>query len=183
MAEQSPPRIHVTGASGAGVSTLGRALAAALGVPAIDTDDAYWAPTDPPFTAKRPISARRAWIVAAQGAGGWVVAGSLSGWGDRVIASADLIAFVTAPTALRIARLRARERATFGARIAAGGDMAHIHEDFIAWAKRYDDPQFTGRSRVTHESWLREQTTPVLRLDGAAPVSALVAETLAALRP
>jgi adenylate kinase family enzyme len=32
-------RIHVTGASGAGVTTLGRALADALAIPHHDTDD------------------------------------------------------------------------------------------------------------------------------------------------
>ena len=45
----APPRIHITGASGFGVSTLGGALAARLGCAHLDTDDFYWLPTDPPY--------------------------------------------------------------------------------------------------------------------------------------
>lgn len=175
------PRIHITGAAGTGVSTLGLALAEALAVPMIDTDEAYWLPTDPRFTTKRPIAERVAHIRAAQGAGGWVVAGSLCGWGDPAIETADLIVFLSVPTAQRIARLRRRERAWYGDRIAPGGDMARIHAEFIAWAAQYDDPHFTGRSRAMHESWLIEQSAPVLRLDGTGDVARLVAQVCAAL--
>jgi adenylate kinase family enzyme len=41
-------RIHITGASGAGVTTLGRASANALAIPHHDTDDYFWQPTRPP---------------------------------------------------------------------------------------------------------------------------------------
>jgi adenylate kinase family enzyme len=175
------PRIHVTGASGTGVSTLGRALSEVLKVPFIDTDDAYWMPTDPRFTAKRPVLERLAVLMEAQGTGGWVVAGSLCGWGDKAIADVDLIVFLTAPTSQRITRLRARERAWFGERIDPGGDMERIHSEFIAWAEQYDDPHFTGRSRVMHETWLMEQTAPVLRLEGTQQTGVLVEAVLAPL--
>lgn len=177
----SEPRIHISGASGTGASTLGRALAEALGVPFIDTDDIYWMPTSPRFTTKRSVAERLRHLAAAQGAGGWIIAGSLSGWGDRAIAAADLIVFLTVPTAQRLARLRRRERLEHGDRILPGGDMARIHSEFINWAAQYDDPHFTGRSRVMHEAWLMEQTVPVLRLEGTRPVDALVAEVLAAI--
>ena len=177
----SDPRIHVTGASGTGASTLGRALADALGVAFVDTDDIYWMPPSPRFTTKRSAPDRLRQLVTAQGPGGWIVAGSLSGWGDRAIADADLIVFLTVPTAQRLARLRRRERAEHGERILPGGDMARIHSEFINWAAQYDDPHFSGRSRVMHEAWLIEQTAPVLRLEGTRPVDALVAEVLAAL--
>ena len=167
--------------AGTGVSTLGRALALGLGIRFIDTDDVYWEPIDPRFTAKRPVPERLRVLAAAQGPGSWVVAGSLCGWGDSAIEAADLIVFLTAPVAHRLARLRRRERAWFGARIAPGGDMERIHTDFIAWAARYDDPHFTGRSRVMHESWLIEQTVPVLRLDGTDALERLVAGVTQAL--
>ena len=175
------PRIHITGASGTGVSTLGRALAEAHGIGFIDTDDAYWLPTDPRFTAKRPVPERVRFIREAQGAGGWVLAGSLCGWGDCTIAAADLIVFLTAPAGERLARLERRQRALFGARVLPGGDMEHIHREFIDWARRYDDPHFTGRSRTTHESWLIEQTAPVLRLAGTDDIADLVATVKQAL--
>ena len=175
------PRIHITGASGTGVSTLGLALAEALAVPFVDSDDAYWLPTDPRFTAKRPIPDRLAFIAEAQGAGGWVVAGSLCGWGDPAVRAADLIVFLTAPTPQRLARIRRRERAEFGERVAAGGDMERIHSEFLNWAAQYDDPHFTGRSRVMHETWLIQQTAPVLRLQGTDTLEDLVAQVTDAL--
>lgn len=46
-------RIHITGASGSCTSTLGRAVAGALGAPFVDADDCYWLPTETPFTVKR----------------------------------------------------------------------------------------------------------------------------------
>jgi adenylate kinase family enzyme len=48
-------RIHVTGASGAGVTTLGRALADALALPHHDTEDYLWQPTTPPYRQMREV--------------------------------------------------------------------------------------------------------------------------------
>ena len=45
--------IHITGASGSGTSTLGRALAAELNMPFLDGDDYYWLDPKPPFVEKR----------------------------------------------------------------------------------------------------------------------------------
>ena len=49
-------RIHVMGASGAGVTSLGRALADALAIPHHDTDDYFWRLTTPPYQDKREIA-------------------------------------------------------------------------------------------------------------------------------
>jgi len=51
-------RIHIFGASGAGVTTLGRATADALAFPHHDTDDYYWLLTAPLIdkSAKLPIA-------------------------------------------------------------------------------------------------------------------------------
>jgi adenylate kinase family enzyme len=51
-------KVLVLGASGAGTSTLGAALAASLGWAWIDLDDFYWEPTEPPFTTKRDRNVR-----------------------------------------------------------------------------------------------------------------------------
>jgi len=51
-------RIHITGGSGCGVTTLGAALAMRLSCPHHDTDDFYWTPTDPPFLGKREVPDR-----------------------------------------------------------------------------------------------------------------------------
>ncbi|GKY86966.1 AAA family ATPase [Sinisalibacter aestuarii] len=175
------PKLHITGAACTGATTLGRHLAEALGVPLLDTDDFYWRPTDPPFTDKRPAAARIALMQEAMGEDGWIISGSIDGWGDPLLVGADLIVFLTAPTAMRLARLKARERRRFGERIAPGGDMEGVHANFLVWASQYDDTGFPGRSRLRHETWLAEQTVPVLRLDARQPPDRLAAEVLARL--
>jgi adenylate kinase family enzyme len=44
-------RVHILGASGAGTTTLARALADDLAIPAFDADDYFWVKTDPPVKA------------------------------------------------------------------------------------------------------------------------------------
>ncbi|MBR4692479.1 MAG: hypothetical protein IKP17_06955 [Oscillospiraceae bacterium] len=50
--------VHLFGASGSGTSALGRAIGEKTGWFFMDTDDYFWAPTDPPFTAKRAAPER-----------------------------------------------------------------------------------------------------------------------------
>src|SRR5262245_13419262 len=109
-------RIHLTGASGSGVTTVGRALASALAVPHHDTDDYYWRPTIPPYQEKRPLADRihlmnELFLPRAD----WVLSGSLDSWSDSIAPHFDLVVFVWTPTEIRLARLREREARHFGA--------------------------------------------------------------------
>jgi len=176
-------RIYITGGAGTGTTTLGRALSAALGVTHLDTDDFYWAPVDPPYTAKRGVAERLALLGAAQGPGGWVLSGSADGWGDPVLTEVDLVVFLRLPTAQRMLRLRRREQARFGDRVAPGGDMERTHRAFLDWASSYDDPYFGGRSLHRHLSWLSTRSEPVLELSGAVPTEAQVEACLGVLAP
>lgn len=171
-------RIYITGASCAGVTTLGQNLATRLAIQHADVDDFYWMPTNPPFTTKRPASERVSLIQQTLGGEGWVLSGSCMGWGDALIAPVDVIVFVATPTPVRLERLAAREKARFGDRIAPGGDMHEIHVAFREWASQYDDPSFSGRNRAWHEGWLSRQTAPVLRIDGMTPAEKMVADVI-----
>lgn len=175
-------RVYILGASGAGVSTLGGALARALAVPAFDVDDYYWMPTDPPFRIKRPVEDRIRRLQTDLMLPSWVLSGSLDGWGAPVADLATHVVYVDTPAALRIARLRQREQARFGARIACGGDMHAHHKAFLDWAATYDTGDQPGRSRPRHEAWLAQRPVPVLRLDGRKPPDALVLAVQAAAR-
>jgi len=174
-------KVHITGASCSGVSTLGVALAETLAVPHLDTDDYFWLPTDPPFSEKRPVPERVDLIREAQGGAGWVLSGSLDGWGDELVDKADLVVFLATPTPVRLARLKRREHTRFGDRIGPGGDMEVLHRGFLTWSAQYDEPGFMGRSRARHEAWLAEVQGPVLRLFGTLPVVDLVNEVMQAL--
>jgi adenylate kinase family enzyme len=172
----APLRIHIFGASGAGTSSLGRALAERLGIAHLDTDDFFWMPTDPPFTLVRPRETRLAMLTAALDAAteGWALSGSLVGWGDPSIPRFALAVFLTLAAELRLARLRERERRRYGAAIEPGGARHTAHLDFMDWNARYDTGGPDMRSRAQHEAWIERLPCPVLRLDSAQPVAALV---------
>ena len=176
------PRIHITGASGCGVTTLGAGLAARLGVPWHDTDSYYWLATEPAYVTPRPLPERLDRLAAAlDDEIGWVLSGSLDGWGDPLIPRIGFEVFLRVPTDIRMARLIARESARFGARIVPGGDMHAGSQEFLAWAESYDAAGMAQRSLVRHEAWLAALPCPVLRLDGTAAPETLPALVLAAL--
>ena len=169
------PRIHVLGASGSGTTTLGAALATRLGLPHGDADQFFWLPTDPPFTTRRPRQERLALLLGQLAADGqWVLSGSAISWATPLEPAYDLIVFLRLDPAIRMERLRRRETARYGARIAQGGDMASRSEEFLRWAEAYDTAGLTQRSLVAHETWLAGQTAEVLRLDSAASIERLV---------
>ncbi len=167
-------KLHLFGASGAGVTTLGAALGTALGLPYFDTDDYFWEPSDPPFTVRRPPAARDARLAhdLAQSAS-WIVGGSIVGWGAQWLAAFDLVVFLWLPPALRLQRLHQREHARYGARISADPAQAARTQAFLAWAAGYDDGSSGGtRTLANHEQWLGQFTCPVLELRGDLSVAA-----------
>lgn len=150
-------RIHVTGASGSGTTTLGRALAAELGCPHLDSDDYYWLPTDPPYQRKREVGERNAMLLdALKSAPTCVESGSLVSWGEEIWALFDRVVFLYVPAEVRLARLRERELRELGS----------VDPEFMEWAESYDRDDFTGRSRRIHEEWLAKLRCPILRLEG-----------------
>jgi len=160
--------IHIVGGSGSGTTTLGAALAERLDATAVDTDDFYWLPTDPPYTEPRPVADRIALLgERLDGLSRWVLSGSLLKWGDIFVSRFDLAVFLYVPPEIRMARILERERRRYGADIEPGGRMHTQHQAFIDWARAYDRPDFTGRSLHLHRAWLSDLPCPVLELDGA----------------
>jgi hypothetical protein len=85
---------------------------------------------------------------------GWVLSGSLCGWGDVAISLFELVVFLWIPHDIRMERLRQREHERFGERILPGGDMYESSQAFLAWAASYDEGGLDRRSRRLHEEWL-----------------------------
>lgn len=153
----SPTRIHITGASGSGTTTLGRALAERMGLPFYDTDDFYWMPSVPLFQTKRTPAERNAALERELAPGKrFVSSGSVMLWGTSIEHTFDLVVFLLIPPDIRMARLIARETERFGA----------PDPEFIEWAATYETAETSTRSLRLHEEWLAQQTCPILRLEG-----------------
>ena len=169
-------RVHITGASGAGVTSLGRAVADTLAISHHDSDDYFWRPTNPPYRELREVADRlRLMREMFLDRSDWVLSGSLDGWGDPIVPMFDLVAFVYTPAAIRLQRLRAREARRLGAD-APGGSQHQQMEEFIEWASHYDDGTSEGRNLARHQAWLTALPCRVLRLDGSRPLQDLVKE-------
>ena len=162
-------RILITGASGSGTTTLGRALATRLSCAFYDADDYYWLPTTPPFRCKQDPTIRASGLLQAlQNASTTVLAGSILNWGVELEDSFSLIVFLTVPAQIRVIRLRERETQRFG----------HVDPAFLAWAAQYEEGTLEGRSRPKHEAWLAKRSCPVLRIDGDTSTEWRLAQVL-----
>jgi adenylate kinase family enzyme len=155
-------RIHIMGASGAGVTTLGRALADALAIPHHDTDDYFWQPTIPPYQKKREIADRlRLMREMFLGRADWVLSGSLEGWGGPIVPDFDLVVLLYTAKEIRLRRLRAREARPLGADAVATGGWRHQKpKTSLKWASHYDTATARGRTFQKHQAWLAALPRP-----------------------
>jgi adenylate kinase family enzyme len=174
-------RIHIAGAAGSGTTTLAAAVASKLDAKHLDVDDFAWVATDPAFTQRRDPAERSAVFRAAtRGAPRWVLSGSLLRWGDELTPLFDLVVFLHIPPAVRIARLAARERARYGARIDPGGDLYESHQTFMALAGGYETGEAPVNTLANARAWLGRLTCPVIEIEGALPLAESVAAVLSA---
>ncbi len=175
-----PFRLLVTGASGAGSTSLGRALADRLSIPHGDSDDYFWLPTVPPYQDPRPAAERLSLMESVfLPRDSWVLSGSLMGWGEPVMPRVDAVVFLTLGARERLARLESREAGRYGEAIAPGGPLAQAHREFLEWAQGYDDPDFDGRSLASQTRWLASFDLPGLRLDTGTTVAELADQVIA----
>jgi len=179
-----PARVHITGPSGSGTTTVGRLLALRLDYPHFDSDDFYWTPTSVPYRIKRERVERiRLMEELFAARPDWIVSGSLMGWGDGLIPRFNLVVYLYAPAEARINRLRDREAGHFGADATASGGWRNKEtEEFLEWASHYEDGTREGRSQSEHEAWLAALPCPVLRLDATLPPDRLTHDVAVWLR-
>ena len=173
-------RIHIMGASGAGTTTLGLALAGRLSIPHHDSDNYFWRPTVPPYRENRPeAESLRLMEELFLGLDQWALSGSVVGWAEAVTPLSDFAVFLRTPTEIRVQRLRERETRRFGHDAVAPGAWRHEEtEEFLEWASHYDDGSREGRNLAKHEAWLATLSCPILRANGSRPTADLVEKVL-----
>lgn len=164
-------KIHIMGASCAGSTTLGTALAKQLGYPLFDSDDYFWEASNPPFTIRRDAELRNALIAhdtARQEH--WILSGSVINWGALWLNMFDLVVFLYIPHDIRMQRLKSREMERYGNHIFTDPKQAAKYQAFIQWASGYDDNSTNGRNLQAHQTWLNQLSCPVLEIKGDTTV-------------
>ncbi|MDN5285916.1 MAG: hypothetical protein JWR38_2190 [Mucilaginibacter sp.] len=108
-------KIHIIGASCAGSTTLGNALAQHFNYPLFDSDNYFWEASNPPFTIKRNPDLRNTMIAhdIAQHEN-WILSGSLVNWGPVWFNMFNLVVFLYIPHDIRMQRLKNREQERYG---------------------------------------------------------------------
>ena len=142
-------RIQIIGASGAGKSTLSAALARMLGLPLLSGDGYLWQDSD--FTCRRPDGDIRAMLRADLAKyPHFVFDGQTDGFAPGIDLGRSALVLLLLPEPVRMERLRAREQARFGSRIAPGGDLRQSSQEFLAWAAGYPADRSAGTSLGWH---------------------------------
>lgn len=155
-------RIHLTGASGSGTTSVGRRLADILCVPHYDTDTFYWEKSLVPFSQPREEADRVQMLsMALRASDSWVLSGSLCGWGDVFVPRFTLVIWLRANNDTRMKRLHERETDRYGDAILAGGEYEEKHKEFLRWAGGYDFSEDISRNALKHENWLSDLSCPV----------------------
>ena len=168
----------IVGLNGTGKTTLGRALAEALGWFRMDVED-YWfppaSPSENPYAVERSRNEVRALMLRDMERHGRFVLSSVRGeWGEAIESRVAAVIVLDAPLETRLSRIDRRSEARFGARVAPGGDMYAQEQRFREIA--------AARSPQIVEAWVSALSLPVLRLDAARPVNESLSRSLAWLR-
>ena len=161
-------KLHIFGASGSGVTTLGQTLSEELQINYFDSDDYFWVQSEPPFTNRREATERNELILQSLNkSNDWILGGSVIHWSENLFPAFDLIVFLWIPPNIRIERLRNREFERYGNAILKDPVRAEQFNKFIEWAMDYDyNSGIANRTLQAHEDWLKKTKSPVLRISG-----------------
>jgi len=169
--------ILIFGASGSGSTTLAKAIEKNYGYHFIDTDDALWEKTDPPFTVQKKPEDTLAYVKSEMSIHEKnVLSGSIIGFGNELKTSIDFVIYLHLPLEVRIERIKTREQHRFKERVLPGGDLYKQHLEFIEWVKLYDILDESVRSKKQHEKWLEDITVPILRINEVLSIDTLLSK-------
>lgn len=155
--------IQICGLNGCGKSTLGRALAGALGYHFIDNEDLYFvrsAPDAPYANARTREEAAQLLMDAVQAHPDFVYAAVRGNPGQI---DYDYVVVMDVPREVRLRRVRERSLGKFGNRMLPGGDLHEQEEAFFRMAAARQDAEV--------DQWLAAVSCPIIRVDGTKPIA------------
>ena len=168
--------IIVCGLNGCGKSTLGRALARALGFHFIDSEDLYFPKTNPEYPYASPRSreeAARLLMDEIAAHEDFILAAVRGDYGEAILPLFRYAVLLEVPREIRLARVQERSFQRFGNRMRPGGDLYEREQAFF---------RAVGlRTEREVEAWTQRLDCPVLRADGTRPIAENVEFICAAL--
>lgn len=176
-------KIQIIGGSGTGKSTLAKFISEQENIPWIDTDRCLL--TDDTFTENHPVEKRlELYLKDRQSADSYVVSGSVFSWCPEGFSDRDLFVFLTLDEAVRMKRLKKREKNRRNGKDMRLDEQGEPATDFIEWCKTYHtekDPNAIGTfAAQVYEMKLSKN--PVLKIDSSKPVEELYKEVSTFLR-
>lgn len=163
----NPQGIIIFGANGSGKTTLGRELARVLKYKHMDIEDYYFHKSDVPYSNPRSREdCIKLMLADIEKYHSFVISAVNGDFGDEITSMYDLAIFLTAPSEIRIERIKYRAYEQYGERVCKGGDMYKQElkfYDFVA-----------SRSLTPMEQWAKTLACPVVQLDGTQPVEELI---------
>jgi adenylate kinase family enzyme len=181
-------KIHIFGASGSGVTTLGLALADELGYTYFDTDQYFWEQSGQPFTVKvKPEIRNTKLLEDLSNSENWILGGSIVQW--ELPQLYNLAVFLYLPPEVRIERLKQREYQRYGDVIFTDPERNKKYNDFIDWASGYDDNTTKGsdgrpmgRTLLVHQNWISNLTCTFLEIAGDTTVAQRIQKIVTVLK-
>lgn len=156
--------IVICGANGSGKTTLAAALAQALGYKHMDIEDYYFIESEIPYTKQRTREEVQQLLLKDMQTYKRFVFSAVNGdMGEEIGAMYRCAILLSAPLALRLARIRQRSYDTFGKRAEPGGDMYEQEQRFFDFV--------ATRSMEKTEQWLGSLSCPVIEMDGTKEIS------------
>lgn len=157
--------ILVCGLNGCGKSTLGKALADALGYHFIDNEELFFPKTDPNYLYALPRSrdeVERRLMDEVRAHPNFVFAAVKGDYGAEILPFYDYAVLIDVPKAIRLQRVKDRSFQKFGSRMLPGGDLYEQEERFFDLVR--------SRKEDLVVEWLRTIHCSIIRVDGTRPV-------------
>ena len=155
--------ICICGLNGSGKTTLAAALARELHFIHMDIEQYYFTASDQPYSSARTRKEVEKLLLSDIKENPHFVFSAVCGdMPAEITQTYALAVYLDVPREIRMKRIRQRAMDRFGDRIQPGGDMYEQEERFFAYAQK--------RTPDKIETWLKNLSCPILRLDGTKPI-------------
>lgn len=162
--------IIVCGLNGSGKSSLGKALAEAMGFYFIDNEDLFFPKTDPHYIFANLRSREEVISIlfdTARSNKNYVFYAVRGDYGKDIIPFYHYAVFIDVPKEIRLKRIRNRSFQKFGNRMLPGGDLYVREKVFFDMVS--DQPEYYV------EEWIQTLRCPILPVDGTKSIKENVA--------